>query len=69
MIRLSAFPILFGGFLVAFTVGFYNRRKLFPEVDEINHQKTLESRAQAVELRSQVAAKIELNRTQKHESR
>lgn len=66
-VRVTAFPIVFCGALVVFTVGFCNRRKLFPEVDEINRRKAEESRVQAVAFKSQVAAGVKREREQRRE--
>ena len=67
-IRVTAFPIVFSGALVVFTVGFCNRRKLFPEVDEINRRKAEEGRVQAVAFKSQVAAGVKREREQRREA-
>lgn len=65
MVRLTAFPVLFGASLVAFAVAFYNRRKLFPEVEEIQRQKARESHYQAIEFKSKVAEGVRKEREKK----
>ena len=44
---------------------FYNRRKLFPEVETINQRKARESHYQAVEFRTKVAEGVKLRRADK----
>ena len=65
VVRLTAFPVLFGASLLAFAVGFYNRRKLFPEVEEIQRQKAIESHYQAIEFKSKVAEGVRKERERK----
>lgn len=65
MVRLTAFPVLFGASLLVFAIGFYNRRKLFPEVEEIHRQKALESHYQAIEFKSKVAEGVRKEREKK----
>ena len=47
MVRMAVFPVVFGASLVILAAGFYNRRKLFPEVETINQRKARESHYQA----------------------
>ena len=42
MVRMAVFPVVFGASLVILAAGFYNRRKLFPEVETINQRKARE---------------------------
>ena len=65
MIRLTAFPVLFGATLLAFAVGFYNRRKFFPEVEEIQRKKAIEAHYQAIEFKSKVAEGVRKERERK----
>ena len=65
MVRLTAFPVLFGASLVVFAVGFYNRRRLFPEVEEIQRKKAIESHYQAIEFQSKVAEGVRREREKK----
>lgn len=65
MVRLAVFPLVFGGALVLLTVGFYNRRKLFPEVEEIQRRKARESHSQAQEFRASVAEGLRKEREKK----
>ena len=65
MVRLTAFPVVFGVSLVIFAIGFFNRRKLFPEVEEIQRQKAVESHYQAIEFKSKVAEGVRKEREKK----
>ena len=65
MVRLSSSPLVFGGFLLCFAIGFYNRRKFFPEVEEIHHQRAIETQIQAVEFQQKVAEGVERIREKK----
>lgn len=65
MVRVSTFPLLFGGCLVGFALGFYNRRKLFPEVEEINRQKAIKNYQEAVQFREKVAVGVQKERERK----
>ena len=49
------FPLLFGATLIVIIVGFYNRRKLFPEVEEIKRKKATQRRQEAIEFKQKVA--------------
>lgn len=65
MVRMAVFPVVFGASLVILAAGFYNRRKLFPEVETINQKKARESHYQAVEFRTKVAEGVKLRRADK----
>jgi len=65
MVRITAFPVIFGASLVALTVGFYNRRKFFPEVEEIHERKARESHFQAQEFKVKVAEGVKKKREEK----
>ena len=65
MARLAVFPVVFGGALLVFVTAFYNRRKLFPEVDEIHRKKALESHVQAIEFKARVAEGVRRERQSK----
>lgn len=65
MVRFSTFPLVFGGCLIAFAWGFYNRRKLFPEVEVIKRQKAIDSHQQAREFKEKVAEGIKREREKK----
>ena len=65
MVRMAVFPVVFGASLVILVAGFYNRRKLFPEVETINQRKARESHYQAVEFRTKVAEGVKLKRADK----
>ena len=65
MVRFAAFPLAFGSCLICFMVGFYNRRKFFPEVDEIHHQRAIETQIQAVEFQQKVAEGVQRIREKK----
>ena len=62
MVRLSVFPVAFGCALLALAIGFVNRRKLFPEVEEIHRKRALESHHQAVEFKARVAEGVKRER-------
>ena len=65
MVRLTAFPVVFGVSLVAFAIGFYNRRKFFQEVEDIQQRKAVESHYQAIEFKSKVAEGVKKERQKK----
>lgn len=65
MVRMAVFPVVFGASLVILAASFYNRRKLFPEVETINQRKARESHYQAVEFRTKVAEGVKLRRADK----
>ena len=65
MVRLSVFPILFGASLVGFAVGFINRRKLFPEIEEIHREKAILSHYQAIDFKTKVAEGVKKERQRK----
>ena len=62
MVRATPFPFVFGGCLVFFVVGFYNRRRLFPEVEEIREQRAAEKAQQAAEFKEKFAAGLKKER-------
>ena len=62
MVRLTAFPVLFGATLLAFAVGFLNRRKFFREVEEIQREKATEGHYHAIQLKSKVAEEVRKER-------
>lgn len=65
MVRLTAFPVLFGATLLAFAVGFFNRRKFFPEVEKIQREKAVEGHYHAIEFKSTVAEGVRKERERK----
>lgn len=65
MVRYSTFPLAFGGILLCFAVGFYNRRKFFPDVEEIHHQRAIETQIQALQFQQKVAEGVEKIREKK----
>lgn len=62
MVRLTAFPVLFGATLLAFAVGFLNRRKFFRDVENIQREKATEGHYHAIELKSTVAEGVKKER-------
>ena len=50
---------------MVFAIGFYNRRKLFPEVEEIQRQKAITSHYNAIEFKSKVAEGVRKEREKK----
>ena len=70
MVRLSMYryPLLFGGFVAAFAVGFINRHKLFPEVEEIHREKAVLSHFQAIEFKNKVAEGVRKEREERKTS-
>lgn len=69
MVRLAAFPVIFGASLLVFVVGFYNRRKLFPEIEEIHQKKAIESHYQAIAFKSNLAEAVRKEQERKTTSR
>lgn len=67
MVRLAPlqFPLVFGGCLIVFAWGFHNRRKLFPEVEEIHRQRAIETHQQAVEFQQKFAEGIKKEKERK----
>ena len=65
MVRFAAFPLAFGTCLLCFAVGFYNRRRFFPDVEEIHHQRAIETQIQAVEFQQKVAEGVQRIREKK----
>ncbi len=51
--------------MICFVWGFYNRRKFFPEVEEIHHQRAIETQIQAVEFQRKVAEGVQRIREKK----
>ena len=68
MVRLTAFPVLFGATLLTFAVGFLNRRKFFRDVEEIQREKATEGHYQAIEIKSKVGEKVRKEREGKNTS-
>ena len=65
MVRATVFPVIFGASLVALSIAFYNRRKFFPEVEEIHQRKSVESHVQAQEFKVKVAEGVKKKREEK----
>lgn len=65
MVRLSPFPLAFGTTLIVFACGFYNRKKLLSEVDEIKEQRAVERRQQTLEFQEKFTAGIKRERERK----
>ena len=65
MVRLTPFPLLFGGCLIVFAWGFYNRRNFFPEVEDINRQKAIERYQEAIDFKKKVAEGVKKERERK----
>lgn len=67
MVRLSKFqfPLVFGGCLLVFAVGFRNWKQYFPEVEAIHRQRALETHQQALEFKQKVAEGIKKERERK----
>lgn len=62
---MSVFPVLFGTTLVGFAVAFINRRKLFPEIEEIHREKAILSHFQAIDFKTKVAEGVKEERERK----
>ena len=60
--RASAFPVVFGVSLVALSVAYYHRKKLFPDVWERKREQFLESHVQATQFKALVAEGVEKER-------
>ena len=54
MVRITPFPVLFSGCLIVFGVGFYYRKTLFCESEEVIRQKQNQSFIEAQEHRRQL---------------
>ena len=67
MVRLAVFPVVFGASFLGLAVAFYNRKKLFPEVEEAKWQKAWESHYQAVEFRAKVAEGVKREKEKRKE--
>lgn len=67
MVRLSVFPLLFGASLLAFGVGFVNRKKFFPEIEQIHQERAIQSHYQAIDFQNKVAEGVRQERQQKKE--
>jgi hypothetical protein len=65
MVRLTPFPFVFGGCVVVFILGFANRKRLFPEIEEIHRQRDIETRQQAAEFRVKLDEAIKKERERK----
>lgn len=69
MVRRTAFPVIFGASLLVFVLGFYNRRKLFPEIEKIHQKQAEESHYQAIAFKHQVAEALKKEQERKAASR
>ena len=69
MVRLAVFPVIFGASLLAFIVGFYNRKKLFPEIEEIHRKNAIEGHYQAIAFKSNLAEAVKKEQEKKAASR
>ncbi len=67
MVRLSVFPLLFGASLLAFGLGFINRKKFFPEIEQIHKERAIQSHYQAIDFQTKVAEGVRRERQQKKE--
>lgn len=67
MVRLTVFPLAFGGCLICFSWGFVNRKRLFPEVEEIHRLRAIEKQQEVVEFREKFAEGLKKEREKKAE--
>ena len=65
MVRLAPFPLAFGGCLIFFAWGFVNRRKWFPEVEDVHRRRAIEKNQQAEEFKAKLAEGIKKERAKK----
>lgn len=65
MVRLAPFPLTFGGCLIFFVWGFVNRRRWFPEVEEIHRKRAIETKQQAEEFKEKLAEGLKREREKK----
>lgn len=65
MVRLTPFPLAFGGCLIFFVWGFVNRRKWFPEVEDIHRQRAIEKKQEAEEFKTKLAEGVKRERAKK----